>query len=189
MGMMYGGGYGDSMSDAGGATGASGKFAFITKFFDSLPPWLSTIVIILLVVLAAWIIGKIIGKIIGNLIYPDPDKETVFNLKQRLIIFAIVLATLGISGALIYNSQKPKDIESSSQEVMGDGIESSMTDTETTPSDTVTENAESSLADDTQSSASDSSSEESSSAEASDNVSASSQAVTVESQVAVNPAT
>ena len=76
-------------------------------FLSILPPWLSTIVLILGVVLVGWIVGKIIGKIVGNLIYPDPEKENVFNVKKRLVIAAVIIGTVAISGVAIYISQKP----------------------------------------------------------------------------------
>ncbi len=97
--MYYGGyGYEDEMVEEG-----SGIFAFL----DTLPPWLSTIIMVAGVILASIIVGKIVGRIIGNLIFPDPDKQSLFGLKQRLLIFAIVIATICGTGYVIYDELNP----------------------------------------------------------------------------------
>ena len=99
--MVLGGmGYGMSV---GGNMMAEQQIGFLSK----MPIWLSTIIMLVAILIIGLLLGKIIGKIIGNIVYPDPEKETVFNLKQRITIVSIVVATLAISGAVIYISQKP----------------------------------------------------------------------------------
>ncbi|MEG1044253.1 MAG: hypothetical protein RSF81_05675 [Oscillospiraceae bacterium] len=124
MGMMYGGG--DMSGGMGGGEMTGEKVNVIKQFLDGLPPWLSTIIMLLAVVLIALIVGKIIGKIIGNLIYPDPEKESIFNLKQRLAIFLVVVLTLGVSGFMIYKSQNPAKKDDIMASESGDGMTSDM---------------------------------------------------------------
>ncbi len=115
MGFYGGGMYDDSSMMMEESSG-------IIAILNGLPAWLSTIILVLAVILAAMFAGWLFGKIVGNLIYPDPDKETVFGRTQRILIFAVIVITIGVTGSIIYDEITPDPIEDIPVDGMVDGM-------------------------------------------------------------------
>ena len=81
MGVYYSG------TGMGGGTGAGastgGSFAWYQNLMAGLPGWLSTLITAVLLLLLAALVGWIVGRIVGGILYPNPEKQSLLNKKQK----------------------------------------------------------------------------------------------------------
>lgn len=96
----------------------------IMEFMGTLPPWLSTIIMAAAVILIAMFVGMIVGQIIGRVIYPNPDKPSVLNKKEKMIFSGVLAVAVVLVVVMVMpKSEKPDDLE-----VGGSGIDGSISD-------------------------------------------------------------
>lgn len=96
--MGGGGGGGVSMGGGGMDGGMAGEVAaenFILAFFHKLPIWMQGVLMVALVVAAAWILGIILGKLYASVKYPDPEKQSVIHPIVK-IGFGVAVICCGI---------------------------------------------------------------------------------------------
>ena len=92
-GMMvggYGGGYmGGSPSGMGGE-----ESGMISSLMSTMPSWLQVVVTAAAVILGALFLGWVIGQVVGRVMYPDPNKPSVLNKKERTIYIGVLAAAM-----------------------------------------------------------------------------------------------
>lgn len=87
--LMYygggGGGYGYTDYGMDGAQSKSGIADAIKTLLDGLPTPLATLIVTVVVLLAAWLVGLLLARVFGNIFYPDPEKPSIFSKTQKLL--------------------------------------------------------------------------------------------------------
>lgn len=129
--VSYGGGYygGGSSYDASGMMGeSSGLLGTLNSMLSGLPGWLSITIKALLLLLVAALVGWLIGQIVGRVLFPNPEKPSFLNQKQKFIVLGAIAVTF-IMVIMALRPVVPKDDtlpvdgfgDSSMTDGMGDG--------------------------------------------------------------------
>lgn len=107
-GMMGGSGGDYGLAEPVGIIGA------IRGIFSFLPNWLATLMTALILLLLAMLVGWIVGKVVGGILYPNPDKQSLLNQKQKFAVLGASILLFGITiFALNYKEPVPDEFGSS----------------------------------------------------------------------------
>ncbi|MEG2144051.1 MAG: hypothetical protein RRY40_01840 [Oscillospiraceae bacterium] len=90
-----GGSFGGGAMDGMGMGGEVAAENFILAFFHKLPLWAQGMVVVLLVIAAAWIAGIILGKLYASVRYPDPEKQSIVHPVVK-IGFGVAVICCGV---------------------------------------------------------------------------------------------
>lgn len=67
----------------------------ITQLLESMPDWLSSLVITLAVLAIAALAGVVLGRVYSWIRYPNPEKPSMFNWKQKVVFLAVLVIGVG----------------------------------------------------------------------------------------------
>ncbi len=69
----------------------TGNETGLSAFISTLPPWLITLMGTLAVLLVAALAGYLLGKVYCAARYPNPEKRSVLNVKQRFLFLGVLI--------------------------------------------------------------------------------------------------
>lgn len=95
-GMVVAGGYAGGGYEGGSSGGGMGgeESGMISTLMSTMPSWLQVAVTAAAVILGSLLLGWVIGQVVGRVMYPDPNKPSVLNKKERIIYIGVLAAAM-----------------------------------------------------------------------------------------------
>lgn len=109
----------------------------ISTLMSTMPSWLQVAVTAAAVILGSLLLGWVIGQVGGRVMYPDPNKPSVLNKKERIIYIGVLAAAMVLIVILaLPKKEKPVDptgdpsigVNGEVDNPDGDGTEDSLDD-------------------------------------------------------------